>query len=176
MPHKHIHQTDLGLGNGTIWWFFCAWPKFNPLLCTNKSLIIGPFNKDLQADHGLTKSDYGRLQNQVSVALRDISMWIFTLILPNTLFFTSCYLNHLLNHAIYYHKQYCAKVKYNENTRHKENIHNTHTQVMPIKLYFFILMFWNSVQFCDLHTQLQVFAHSTTDFRSPCTQLQSLSL
>jgi len=60
------------------------------------------------------------MKNQVSAALGDDVMWYFYVLLSLTHieYFTG--LDYLLNHAIKNHKQYCAEVKYNQNTEQKE--------------------------------------------------------
>jgi len=67
MP-KHIPYVDVSPKNGTIFWIKGVWPKFRVCWTLTKPSTIGPFSNDLQVDHSLTRSVYGRLQNQVSAA------------------------------------------------------------------------------------------------------------
>ena len=55
------------------------WADLGSIYTTHqkKPSIIGPFSNDLQPRHGVTRSDYGRMQNQVSTALEDDVMWCF---------------------------------------------------------------------------------------------------
>lgn len=69
MP-KHIPQIDPSPDNIIICWLKGAWPKFRVYCAPTKTSTTGPFGNDLQADRSLTRSDYGRLQNQVSTARR----------------------------------------------------------------------------------------------------------
>lgn len=81
MPHKSIPQTNLSLDNGTIYWLRLGWPMFGFYCAPRKPSITGHFGNNLQTCHNLIRSDYGRLQNHVFVALRGIAMWQFCIFL-----------------------------------------------------------------------------------------------
>lgn len=65
-----------------------------------KTSITGTFGNDLQADHCLTQSDYGRIQNQAFVALRDYGMWYYYVYLFLTFINHFATLHQSLKHAI----------------------------------------------------------------------------
>ena len=54
-----------------------GWPKLDLYYALTKRLITSSFGNDLQENSSLTRSDYGRMENQVSTALNDVEMWYF---------------------------------------------------------------------------------------------------